>query len=350
MQRQYGALEGERKVIERDLALAQAEMQSAVEQMNAGNVTCSKCGQIVPMNMTEQVISDLETKVQSKQNEIGSFQTRMMNIATELDQLNSGTSEDSTQAEAALVESREAISKCDDALPQFARIRANMGEAERLLEQAREDYRKKNTAINPFEKQAEDNATQIKELESRIESLSFDAGKMKDEQSSLQFWVDGFGAKGLPVLVLRTALYELEVSANRYLTRLLDGKVYCRLAMDGDDLLIQYFERDMGGEIRERTYEKLSGGQRRCVELSFVPFAMSELIFNRCGVHISLLQIDELTTHLGQEQKRRVCEIIEGLDRDTVMVVDHDVAVQGYFDKVYELTRTETEATLNETA
>ena len=346
LQRQYGALEAERAIIERDRNNAQTELNRLIEQANSGAAICPECGQALPKDSVEQHIQSHEAKVVSKATELKTFQSRMVNIAAELDALNTGGSEEKEQRETALAESREALKKCDEALPQFARIRENMQNAQKALDDARADYTRKAAVQNPFEEQAKQNKAKIEELTSKIETLATEVESLSNEKDSLLFWVEGFGAKGLPVLVLRTALYELELAANRYISKLLDGKVHCRLAMDGDDLRVLYFEQDMQGNIHERAYEKLSGGQRRCVELAFAPFALSDLIFNRCGVKINLLTIDELTTHLGQTQKRRVCEILENLDRPSIIAIDHDLTVRGYFDKVYELIRTDEQATL----
>ena len=122
---------------------------------------------------------------------------------------------------------------------------------------------------------------------------------------------------------------------------MLAGTVYCQLSMTGDDLKILYFETCPDGVTRERSYEQLSGGQRRCVELAFAPFALSDMIFARVGVRVSLLLIDELTTHMGADEKLRVCALIERLDRRTVLVADHDVSVQGHFDTKLALSRTD---------
>jgi len=144
--------------------------------------------------------------------------------------------------------------------------------------------------------------------------------------------------KGIPVLVLRTALHELETHANRFLADILRGSVYCELVMSGEDLQVRFFEQREGA-VHERRYEQLSGGQRRCVELAFAPFALSEMVFARCGVRVPLLIVDELTTHLGAEEKPLVCEVLRKLDRGTVLVIDHDDAVRGEFDVVHELRR-----------
>ena len=122
-----------------------------------------------------------------------------------------------------------------------------------------------------------------------------------------------------------------------FMGQLLAGKVYCQLTMEGDNLRVDFYETK-DGVVRERRYEQLSGGQRRCVELAFSPFALSEMVFARCGVRVPLLVIDELTTHMGAEEKPIVCEILRMLDRDTILVIDHDTAVQGEFDVVYEVT------------
>jgi DNA repair exonuclease SbcCD ATPase subunit len=154
----------------------------------------------------------------------------------------------------------------------------------------------------------------------------------------LQFWEKGFGAKGLPVLVLRAALHELETYANGFMAQLTRGRIFTKLLMKGDELKIHFYAVDpMSQKVHERRYEQLSGGERRCVELAFNPFALGEMVFNRCGVRVNTLIVDELTTHLGQDEKPLVCDILRDLDRRSVVVIDHDLSVQSEFDQVCDL-------------
>jgi ABC-type lipoprotein export system ATPase subunit len=57
--------------------------------------------------------------------------------------------------------------------------------------------------------------------------------------------------------------------------------------------------------------------------------------------------IDELTTHLDIEAKPVVCELLRELDKERIVVVDHDTTVQGHFDSVIDLQRVDMALTLS---
>lgn len=328
LQQQLGAARTERGVTERDLNNARKKLEMLIATAAAN---CETCGQPLPETQREQHVHSAEVSVRSLTEQLKTFDHRISNIVVELDAVNTTGSQDQQQIEASISESRAAIAKCDEALRQFTRVRANRESAERERERARADYKAKAAQANPFEEQARRAAEQIASLRGLVTALQDETLRFGAELQVLEFWGEAFGQKGIPVIVLRTALYDLETAANRYLAWLTDGRVHCKLFMDEEDLRLSLYEIGPDGEKRPREYEALSGGQRRCVELAFTPFALSDLVFARTGVHIGFLGIDELTTHLDAFQKQRACELLEQVDRHTVLVVDHDVTVQGHF-------------------
>jgi len=330
LQRQYGAQESEHALAVRDLNRAQEELRGLVE--GGAAAACPTCGQALPPTTHEQYLNSAERKVSAAQANIGTFDTRLNNIRVELHALNTGGNEESQAIEGAIAESREALKKCDEAVTYYQRIRTN--QEGHLSQQAEADRRGVAAAAeeNPFAAQIQVNATRIADMQTSLDTKEADRGAAQLTASKYQVWVDGFGPKGIPVLVLRTALYDLESAANKHLADLLAGTVYCKLSMVGEDLKIHYYEVIDDGRTRERVYEQLSGGQRRCVEFAFTPLALGDMIFARLGVKIELLSIDELTTHMGDVEKAAACALLERLDRATVLVADHDIGVKSHFD------------------
>lgn len=339
LQRQYGGIEAEAAIVQRDLGAAKVKLEKAVAQASGGGeAICPTCGQAFPKSHLEEHMRSLENEVRSKAFESTTLQSRASNLSVELDNLHSQKSADTEGTKVALDEARQGLRKCGEALTQFTRIRANLEAADRELESLRTQFREQSALVNPFAAKAEEARVQLSELRTRIDALTGEAMQAEAKLKATEFWVEGFGPKGIPVLVLRTVIYDLESAANRHLAALLDGTLIVRLHMEGDDLSIEYLETDARGVIRERSYEQLSGGQRRCVELSFCPLGLSDVIFARRGVRIPLLVIDELTTHLGEAEKQRACERLAATGRK-VLVIDHDPSVQGHFEHVWTLSR-----------
>ncbi len=339
LQRQYGMAEGEKAAADREVTQAAEHYAQMVTAASEGAAACPSCGQALPDDQREQHMLAAEQRTRTAQAQQTTAVSRVNNIAVELDALNTGGDQEQKAVEQTIAESRTALEQCGTAISQFVRIRANMEAAQGQQAEADRRVTEEQAAPNPFVAQARQCAEQIAAYQAQ-EDEHVNAGAAAEANvARYEAWVEGFGPKGIPVLVLRTALFDLESAANRYLSELLAGTVYCQLSMEGDDLKIKYFETTPDGVVRERVYEQLSGGQRRCVEMSFAPFALSDMIFARCGVHVSLLMIDELTTHLGPDEKPRVCALLERLDRETILVVDHDIEVRGHFDQQLALVR-----------
>lgn len=338
LERALGSIDAEVAIVERDMASAKAEYVSMEAAFQAGSMPCPTCHRPFEPVHGEKHLSELRNEIAGFENSLRSFAGRRLNTEQELHNLRAIANESAKASKAQAAEVQEGLAKCADALIQFAKIRANKEEAERSLARARATWKTKAEAKNPFIAQREDHERKLKTHETRLKTI---LAKLEDTQRSvaiLEYWVEGFGQRGIPVFVLRSVLADLEAYANRYLSELLEGRVYCQLSMDVDKLEINLFEL-VAGVPHERRYEQLSGGQRRCVELAFAPFALAEVVFARCGVRVPLLIIDELTTHLGQEEKPKICDLLRSLDRDTVMVIDHDLSVQAEFDVVFDLAK-----------
>jgi DNA repair exonuclease SbcCD ATPase subunit/DNA repair exonuclease SbcCD nuclease subunit len=336
LQRQIGGVKAERDLAERDAGKMSAEYEGATEALQKGAVPCPTCGRPLDSLASSQHVADMESRITAKRHEVRSFDARLSNLTQELHVAQSSGTQERAAAEQEIAKSRAALHQCGEALSALAKIKANHQDAERRLREAREVVDQRRNQENPFVAQAKEAGERGAEAQERVAELWERSKSAARDARGARFWGDGFSARGAPVLVLRTALADLEERANHYLSAMLFGALHVRLSMEGDGLEIRYVEM-VDGESRDRAYRQLSGGQRRCVELAFQPFALSEVLLPRIGVRVNLLVVDELTSHLGAAQKPVVCELLRGLDRSTVVVVDHDQAVQSEFDAVYDV-------------
>ena len=342
LQRELGGIQAERSMLERDLTLKGAQLTQMIDAAKAGPVPCPVCGKPFEASTSEQHIEALEKGILSLRSQVKTFDLRGQQAQLQIAQVEGSQEAQRASLQQTIGESRKALEQVNQALQVFGTIRANRTAAEQKVSVAQHEQARQLAAHNPFEAKQREAEEQRRVLDAKI--VHYEA-EMKTAELSLsyaQFWVEGYGQKGVPALVLRTALYDLELQANRFLSTMLQGSTYCQLTMEEDDLDVQFFQIDpFTREARERRYEQLSGGERRCVELAFSPFALGELIYARAGVRVSMLLIDELTTHLGNKEKGLVCALLRELDRETILVIDHDVGVQGEFDHVLDLTRDE---------
>lgn len=331
---QIGATQAEQRSRTAEVEILRKSYENIQE-----NKACAECGQVIPPAQLENHIRDIESKIQSKQAEMTTHQVRVQNLQSELGQLvehgGAGTASFSVSLKGAL----KGLDEANVALTAVTAVKEKRAASVRVHEEARRAIAAQEALQNPWAVKQAEGAAVLAQLEEAYRTTQTALEMMEKREHVLRFWEQGFGPKGLPVLVLRTALYELEMHANAFLAKLMGGRVYTELEMIGDNLNINFFEFNEAGVVKERDYLQLSGGQRRCVQLAFVPFALSEMIFSRTGVRVPFLVIDELTTHLDPETKPIVCGILRELGRDTVLVIDHDPNVQGEFDVVYDVSR-----------
>lgn len=339
---EIGAAKAEQSMVEANLGKDRVELDRLRKKFALeASLTCPTCKQPMPTSFTEEYLHDFEIRIENAQRQIGTFNSRIENMGAQLSSLQKSSVNNKAEYEAHIAAAQQSLEKIGQALNAFTRLRAQRDENNRILEKARSTWRHKNEQQNPFTRKAEEMAAKKAEIEAKIAALTAERAEVVSQIAPLEFWDVGFSPKGLPALVISAVLHELELQANKFLGTILNGRVTVRLALHDDSIQLRFFEC-VGVEEIERRYEQLSGGQRRCVELAFSPFALSEMIFSRSGVDVPFLIVDELTTHLGQAEKPLVCEVLRQLKRTNIVVIDHDVAVQGEFDTVYELTKDDT--------
>lgn len=332
---QLGAMRVEREHKAAELQRVRGLYERLVSEPNAA---CDKCGAPLDQERKEIQTYEAEQAVVALTEQIAQLDVRIQSGIQELGQLQAGGDEGRQQLEAQISETREQLRKCGEAKASFAQLRANRQGAMQIGMNAKHEHDALLASVNPFTSKAAEVAERLANAEAAIGEARVMHETLKQYVATLDYCEKLFSPKGLPVLVLRTVIYELQVEANRFLSTLLGGKVHCQISLKDDDLDIHWFEfSEEKRTFVERSFYQLSGGQRRCADLAFSPFALSEMIFARCGVRVPFLVVDELTTHLDAYTKPVVCELLRSINRETVVVIDHDTGVKGEFDIVYEV-------------
>lgn len=341
IERQLAAAQAEKSIAERDFAKASqhaAQLEDQYHGAGEGQLACHHCGQLMPAHSSEKLLVDAKVDAERMRTSVNGFAQRIANLQTQL--VNQPDAEEQrAPLEARISQARGALEQIGQALGIFTQQRAELAQHESIKQGAEVQLAAWVTEVNPFALQAQLNAERIEQAEEALRALQARHAEESERVRQLEFWATAYGPKGLPALVLRTVLYELEAHANEFLGEVSRGRLRIQLTMLDDSLGLTVIERDADTDApAERRYEQLSGGQRRLVELAFAPFALSALIFSRAGVRIPFLVVDELTTHLGQAEKPLVVDALRKLGRETVLVIDHDTTVAGEFDVRYQLT------------
>lgn len=155
---------------------------------------------------------------------------------------------------------------------------------------------------------------------------------------------EAFGKRGVPAMIIETAVPELEASANALLSRLTDGRMNVRIETQKEiktgevrealDILIS-------DELGTRAYELYSGGEAFRVNFA-VRIALSRLLARRAGAQLRSLFIDEgfgTQDARGREQLVAAINSIQE-DFDRILVITHIDELRDAFPTRIEVTKT----------
>jgi len=138
--------------------------------------------------------------------------------------------------------------------------------------------------------------------------------------------VKAFGKNGLQALIIENAIPEIEIEANKILSRLTEGSMALSLEMvkptqkGGEKETLEIYIGDSSGT---RSYETFSGGEAFRIDFA-LRVAISKFIANRSGAQLRTLVVDE---GFGTQDK-------DGLDQ-FVQVIN---TIKDDFDKILAIT------------
>jgi DNA repair exonuclease SbcCD ATPase subunit len=339
LQKSIGGTQAERGLVEQQIARARSEAEALVASVQGQqSAPCPTCQQPWGRAHVELHVQQIEQRIAGLTRSLTTLAHREENLTNEARNASEAAERVRAGYQREIDDARAKLGQVMQALQQFAVFRANRTTAMSAAARAETEIKKLQVMQNPWKLKASEHSAQIARIDAEIVRASKVVEEDGPRVDALRFWVDAFGPGGVPQLVLRTAMHELETHANAVLSRIVGGRLAVTLVMTDDDLDIAFrkFYRE-NATWRERRYEQLSGGERRCVELAFSPFGLSELVFAKTGARVPVLLVDELTTHLGDEEKREVAHYLYELDRETIVIVDHDRSIQAEFEQVYDV-------------
>lgn len=315
----------------RDLEAARQSYQQLMA--SPATATCDKCGQLLPAEHRDTMISKAESTIVGKETELESLSARRVQLQADVDRLAAGSTGQTDAIKTQLSDWRGRLSKLNQAVGMLDTMRARRADAAKEWEGLLGTIKAKQEERNPFELQREDHQVKVDDAERRLLELKSDLQGIEHQVYLWEYWDTAFGPDGIVAIVLRAVRRDLEHYVNEALTAILGGV----LSVEIDEELELHFFELVGDTPVERLYRQFSGGYRRCLELAFTPFGLGELLFRRLGVHAELLVIDELTTHLEQAVKPLLIDFLSTQARETTVVIDHDETVQGSFDQVWDM-------------
>jgi DNA repair exonuclease SbcCD ATPase subunit len=346
-------------------------LQSATEPI------CPTCGQPLTEEHREELVQELQLEVDSRREQfkanrerIAELDADLSNLEQELKTITASLSERG-DLERRVGELESALSHADETSERINRMESSisrwMGEldADRKLRAELEELVEKNEANLNAASISKDELEQLR-LEKRLadekvggarqqlaamDSLSEQRQRLLDERKTeaenLSLFEElqlAFSKRGVPAMIIETAVPELERSANELLNRMTDGRMAVRIETQreiksGD--LREALDIIISDELGTRSYDLYSGGESFRINFA-IRIALSRLLARRAGAQLRSLFIDEgfgSQDARGREQLVAAINSIQD-DFELILVITHIDEMKDAFPARIEVEKT----------
>jgi exonuclease SbcC len=202
--------------------------------------------------------------------------------------------------------------------------------ARRLADERLGAARQQLAALEAFDRQR---AERRAERETRLEELAL-----------LEDLREAFGKRGVPAMIIETAVPELERYANQLLTRISDGRLNVRIETQretkaGD--LREALDIIISDELGSRAYELYSGGEAFRINFA-IRIGLSRLLAQRAGAQLRSLFIDEGFGTQDARGREQLVAAINSIQDDfaLILVITHIEELKDAFPARIEVTKT----------
>ncbi len=205
------------------------------------------------------------------------------------------------------------------------------------------EYTDAEKKISPYASMIEENEKRLRSLQEKKNNQETGLEKAQENQKYVQFWVDGFGDRGLKSFLLDSVVQQLNEQTNHYLAYLTDGEI--RIDISTRTMLKGGGEREklnikVYSEGGMQEYEGCSGGERRRVDVSML-LALRELAKARLEQTFDFLFVDELFDKLDKSGIERVLHLFTQQTDDSVFVISHDPSLMDVFENMITVEKTD---------
>jgi len=155
---------------------------------------------------------------------------------------------------------------------------------------------------------------------------------------------EAFGKKGLQAMIIESAIPEVEVEANRLLSRMSDGRMSLRLETQREKVtggVAETLDIVISDELGGRAYEMYSGGEAFRANLA-LRIAISKLLARRAGAQLQTLVIDEGFGTQDAQGRQLLVEAINSIqgDFERILVITHIEELKDMFPARIDVVKT----------
>jgi exonuclease SbcC len=155
---------------------------------------------------------------------------------------------------------------------------------------------------------------------------------------------DAFSKRGVPAMIIETAVPELERSANELLSRMTDGRLHVRIETQREiktGELREALDIIISDELGSRPYEMYSGGEAFRIDFA-IRIALSRMMARRAGAKLRSLFMDEGFGTQDARGREHLVAAINSIqdDFDLILVITHIDELKEAFPARIEVTKT----------
>ncbi|MDZ4765344.1 MAG: SMC family ATPase [Chloroflexota bacterium] len=154
-----------------------------------------------------------------------------------------------------------------------------------------------------------------------------------------------FGKKGIPAMIIETAIPELEVAANDLLGRMTNGRMSLKLETQRErksaDGVIETLDIQIADELGTRNYELYSGGEAFRIDFA-LRVALSKMLARRAGAPLHTLFVDEGFGTQDDDGREKLVEAITAIQDDfkLILVITHIEELRDSFEVQIQISKT----------
>jgi exonuclease SbcC len=155
---------------------------------------------------------------------------------------------------------------------------------------------------------------------------------------------EAFSKRGVPAMIIETAVPELERTANELLVRMTEGRMHVRIETQREiktGELREALDIIISDELGSRAYELYSGGEAFRIDFA-IRIALSRLLANRAGAQLRSLFIDEGFGTQDLRGREHLVSAINSIqdDFDLILVITHIDELKEAFPTRIEVSKT----------
>lgn len=338
---------------------------------------CPTCGQALTEEHRQDLVAELNAEIEARRERfkenrarIQALETQIVSLNQQLAQLNQKLSE-RPQLEKKAGELEAALKHAEEAAKQVLTFMQKIDQWKKNLQGDREQiHNLENEARHSREilQTASISKTDIERLRlekrmtdelvggarqqlATLASLEEQRSKRLQERDrhvdDLGLYEDlreAFSKRGVPAMIIETAVPELERSANALLARMTEGRMAVRIETQREiksGELREALDIIISDELGTRPYDLYSGGESFRIDFA-VRIALSQLLARRAGAQLRSLFIDEgfgTQDTRGREQLVAAINSIQD-DFDLILVITHIEEMKDAFPTRIEVTKT----------